>query len=251
MKNLSYWSKRNPIKARMIIGLFHILLIILGIMIGIRAYLDDIHISSGSLFLMVNVFFIAYMLYPKRGHKQGIFTYSYGRRVRHDFLLVLSSTWVLASGINNFAFQPSQNKLPQPQVSLMVAKMDAIDDMTSKKEFKFGVLKRIKEYRTAIKQQLKSMKADHQAKDDSKIVLKVLLITLILLGAIFSIGMIGALSCSISCSGNEGLAIVVFIGGAAAVVWLSVFLISKILKIGKNTHPAGKKGQEKAISHRA
>lgn len=235
MKKLAYWSKKNPIKAMIIIGLSHVLLVIIGIAMGIRTYLDEFPIPDGFLLLMVILFFTAYLFYPIRGLKTGIWKYSFSRRVKHDFILVMASTCVLAAGINNFAFQPLQNQVSQPQVSLMIVPENIGGSGLVKKELRKSILSKIKQMRTDIKQTLKLMKTDVQKGNGQKAGLKILLILLTVLVAAALWYSVAALSCQISCSGNEGLATVVLLGGTTAILALTILVIVKIVRIGKKT----------------
>lgn len=248
MKKLSYWSKNNPVKARIIIGVSHVLLLIIGMSLGIITYIDELHIPNGFLITMVSVFFIAYMLYPVRGRKTGILKYSFYRRVKHDFILVMASSCVLAAGVNNFAFQPLLIHQPQPPFTLMIAKGSFEDPGLIEKELRKNILKQIKQIRTDIKQTLKLMKADAQTGNDKKVGLKVFLIFLVLLGAAISLGGVATLSCELSCSGHEGMAVVVAVGGTAAIIGLSILAIVSILKIGKPRPVPVKKEEGKVIS---
>lgn len=234
MKNLSYWSKRNPVKARIIIGVSHVLLIILAITAGINTYLEEIHFSGKLLFVLVNLFFLAYILYPKRGHKEGIFIYSYRRRIRHDFILLITSSLILTIGVNKFAYSPVHQVEEKYQTRLMVFSLDASGSFNIQEKKKSELLSTIKSFRMEMKQHLKSMKAEKQTNRAGSTAGKVALILLTLLLAMGVAALVGVFACNIACSGNEGLAWVVLIGGAIGIVWLTVVVISKILRKRNN-----------------
>lgn len=59
---------------------------------------------------------------------------------------------------------------------------------------------------------------------------KGLLIFLTIVGALALLYLLAALSCSIACSGADGLAILVFVAGLGLIVWLSVVVIKRILR---------------------
>ena len=237
MKKLSYWSKRNPVTARIIIVISHVMLIIIGISFGIYSYLEEFHISMGFINLMVSAFFIAFLLYPIRGHKEGMYKYSYTRRVRHDFMLVMSSTCVLVAGVNNFAFQPLQSLPNQVPVQLMITTGIIEEVAPIKRGFVKSAFNQIKEYRTELKQQLKSMKAERRMNEGNKSGAKAVLILLTL---VFAVGLfigVASLSCNLSCSGHEGLATVVLLGGTIGILAGTIFAFTRILRMGKKPSP--------------
>src|SRR5687768_5763666 len=103
MKKISFWSKNNPVKARIIIGISHLLIIMIAIFLGINSYVEDVRFSKTGLLLLATVFMVAYLLYPRKGIKEGLFKYSYRRRVKHDIVMLISFTFVLVIGVNQFA----------------------------------------------------------------------------------------------------------------------------------------------------
>lgn len=231
MKKLSYWSNRNPVKARIIIGVSHVVLIILALITGINTYIEEIHFSERLLFVLVNLFFLAYIFYPKRGHKEGFFIYSYHRRIRHDVTLLLSSFLILTIGVNRFAYSPIHQEEQAYEIRLMVFK-PGVPNVTSK-ENRSELFRMFKSFRKDVKQKLNALKIDRQSHQDFTTAGKVALILLTLLLAAGVAGMVAVFACNIACSGNEGLAWAVLVGGAIGIVWLTVVVISKILRAGK------------------
>ena len=243
MKKLSYWSKRNPISARLLIALGHVIMGILGILYGIATYVDDILIPSRIIYILFIVFGVAYVFYPLRGKTVSLLKYSWSRRVKHDFILVLSYSCILTVGVNQFAFKPITTQKPQLHVRLMVVGNGGVKSPITKKEIKNGIAQSIKAYKTEIKTQLKSLKSEWKQRKENKgdlIAIKVVLILLALGLALVVASGIGNLACSLSCSGQEGLAWIVLIVGTASLVLLTLVGIRAILKIGKDPEPKPK-----------
>jgi hypothetical protein len=232
MKKLAHWSKEHPTKARIIIAMNHIALIILGITFGIGSYLYDFHISATFLAIILIVFILAYLFYPKRGEHHGIFAYSWNRRVKHDIILVLSSTCVLAAGVNQFAFQSPEFRQPMPEVRLMVIKPGGDTEIQTKKEIRKGLITQIKAYKAEIKTQLKSLKSEWRESENNTAVKIALIFLVVVFAAAAGYG-IGVLSCNLSCSGQEGLAVLVAFGGGIAILFLGFLAIRGILRMGK------------------
>ena len=237
MKKLATWGTKNPIKTRIIITLCHITLISLSILLGIGLYLEDILVAKGLLLFLVIVFSVAYLLYPKRGIKEGWFKYSWSRRVKHDVVMVLTYSCILTISVNQFAFRPMTAERAPVQVSLMVAKPGITPVIFSKKEIKKGNKSLIRKYTTEIKQQLKSLKAERKEQKGHQVPLKILLVLLVIAVAAVCFAGIGSLSCELSCAGQEGAAIIVAVVGTASIIILSVIAIRAIVRIGKKPVP--------------
>jgi protein-S-isoprenylcysteine O-methyltransferase Ste14 len=233
MKKLAIWGTKNPVKTRFIIALCHIILITLGISFGIGLYLEDILIAKGLLPFLVIVFSVAYLLYPKRGIKEGWFKYSWSRRVKHDVVMALTYSCILTISVNQFAFRPMNAERAPAQVSLMVAKPGITPVIFSKKEIKKGNKSLIRKYATEIKQQLKAFKAERKEQQGHQVPLKIFLVLLVIALAAACFAGIGALSCELSCAGQEGAAIIVAVIGTASIIILSVIAIRAIVRIGK------------------
>lgn len=216
----------------MIIAFCHIMLIALSIGFGLVTYLEDINISSRFSLLMVLAFSLAYLLYPKRKAREGLFKYSWSRRIKHDFVMALSYSSILVAGVNQFSFEPLANPVSQYKVRLLVAKHEIASVAFSKKETRKENKMQAKSIKAEIKKQLKQMKAEWKENNPNKSFLKVMLILLILGFAILLWSGIASLACSLSCNGQEGAAVVVFVAGTFAIVLLMVLAIRATIRIG-------------------
>ena len=236
MKKLSFWSKQNPIPARLLIALCHLALISLGIISGIATYLEDFAIPSRVLYILFIVFAIAFIFYPLRGKTEGLLKYSWKRRVKHDIILVLSYACILTCGVNQFAFQPISSQESALEVRLMIFKPGGETQTLTKKESRNMFAQTVKGYRAEIKTQLKLLKAEwkeSKGKKDNLVPVKILLVLLVLGVALAAAAGIGSLACELSCSGQEGLAVIVAIVGSIAIILLSILAIRAIVKMGK------------------
>ena len=233
MKKYSIWSARNPEAARMIIAFCHIMLIALSIVFGIVTYFEDIKISNRFSLVMVLAFSLAYLLYPNRKAKEGLYKYSWSRRIKHDFVMALSYSCILVAGINQFSFQPLNTSAQDYPVRLMSVNPQIASEVHSHKEVRKENKLQVKSIKAEIKKQLKSMKAEWKANNPNKSFLKIMLILLILSLAILLWSGIASLACSLSCGGQEGAAIIVFVVGTAAVILLMVIAIRATVRIGQ------------------
>ena len=88
----------------------------------------------------------------------------------------------------------------------------------------------MKQHRQTLKAEVKAIVG--QMKTQKVTGEQVLLIILTILLALLLLYGVAALSCSIACSGADGLAVLVFLLGLGLIVWLTVALIKKISRRG-------------------
>jgi cbb3-type cytochrome oxidase subunit 3 len=205
-----------------VIAVCHLLLIVITIVFGVMSYLEDIRFSLHIIPVMIALFFIAYLFYPFRGNKKGLFAYSFRRRIRHDFILVAVSSCMLVSGINFIAFEPINYYAQETAVNVRLMASTSISPYKAPtgKTLKRGVSEIIKRFKIQIKNQLKELKEQRKNGEGEKVAGKVFLIFLLVLFAAGLVGLLGSLSCSISCSGNVALAVIVFFFGTFLIIYL-------------------------------
>ena len=220
MKQLSLWAKKNPWKARLIIIVSHILILLLAWFTGseISGLSDEL---PGNLkIIFVFVFVIAAFSYPVKKSKA---VYSYAKQKTCDFLLALSTfgmvTGIAASGEISFgslsplyANTPSaiNNKKKDPTAEQILASLKYRDKSSLTR-----VEKRI--LKNEFKKQLKIWtlaKISGNKEEGGKAGLLILAIV----GAVGLFFLVASLSCSLSCNGSDAAAVVVLLLGTAAIV---------------------------------
>ena len=229
MKRLSFWAKHHVFESRIFIVLIWISLNILGYFSG-RLF-NDLAIEIPVYYLQVStcIVFVVAMLYPRKRHSsKKSFLQSYNFRKALDFA-VASATFIMilylgnqkditVSGVQSIyamEFPSYPNKLQRGNDSVFqnyYAKLIATKSYSKKERNNY------------VKQQLHSIKKD---KDLTKTQKKLLIALCIILATGLILGL-AALSCSLSCSGMEGLAVLVGLGGTALVILLLFHLIKKI-----------------------
>ncbi|MEN8121626.1 MAG: hypothetical protein ABFS35_14845 [Bacteroidota bacterium] len=238
MKNLSYWGKNNPGKTRKIIAILHILLVFNAFSLATLTSLFDIDIPRAVLLIFGGIFFIAYFLYPSKKTKNGIFKYSYKKQKTLDFLLVVSYFLILSFGLKYTTIISETDHAKQ--LPILVQGDSPQQDVKNQGEPLFDSKLTFKELRKKIKSEFKELKKELKKQKDKPgiVFLKVFLVILSLAAAIGLGYLIAALACSLSCSGMEGLAVIVLIFGWAGVVLLTVVSIKNIVKkIGMKVDP--------------
>jgi hypothetical protein len=238
MRKLSKWAKINPKSSRIIIGFSHLLVVINAFCLGVILFVFDYGESKWSSIIIANLFFISYLLYPRKDIKNERFRYSYTRQKILDFSLVIFYSVVIAFGVNSFLIQNNYdyNLYRQPTAEFTVIKPKSKNQTTTRKNLKSEVEVKIKKLRKQIKHELRGLKKELKRENDKGgvVALKILL-TLLTIGVALLLGyLIAGLACSLACSGQGGLAWVVLVLGWGGMIWLGIIAIKNILsKIGK------------------
>jgi hypothetical protein len=242
MKKISLWGKNNPWKARIIIAVSHLLLTGMAIGLGIQSYLDDVRVSREMIEAFIIIFILAYFLYPIRGMKKGIFTHTYIRQKKHDFILAFSTFLFIGGATNQYAYEPLAVSDAQlhvvPVVYRLKEQQKAPSSIAAKKDFRMA----LKSYVKDIKLQVKEMKRkknnglslpEGNYSKGGLVAAKVLLFLLTLSLAFFLFVGVASLACTLSCNGQEGAAVLVFIGGLSLIIFLMIISIRGIVRMGK------------------
>ena len=216
MKRISKWAQRHPMTARLIITLCHLLIIANGLLAGLFLFFNDWQHASYTLFLLMTSFTLLVIFYPERGRKTGPFKHSYRSQKAFDFGLVFFTFLMISVGSNNWlAKKFGTVAISSPTATFIVNKQKK----PSKRQLKKQIRKELRALKKVFKKQ--------RNKKGTKVVR--ILLTLLLFGAAVGIGFLTAIaSCSFSCSGNNGMAVLVVLGGVAAIVLLLSFSLPKL-----------------------
>jgi membrane protein implicated in regulation of membrane protease activity len=236
MKKLSIWAKGHKWQSRFIIVASFILLTGCGLIAGFLLDELSINLPFALLVVVISLFIFAGISYPawKRVTTEKGRTRFYFRQKTCDLLLA-SCTFLMVVCIANNPGQSLRYSTPvfNPVMgSIAVTPKDSVKrTYISLAEFKKSMMDengkplKWKERKKLLKTQIRAIHRSAEISDGGKVAL---IILSILVAVALVIG-IGALSCSISCGGSEGLAIIVFILGIAGVSLLLVYVIKRIL----------------------
>lgn len=224
MKAIAQWASNNVYKSRILLVLLHSLGLITALIAGFLLFAFDINVNSLFILLFGGIYFAGYYFYPSRTSKS-----SYLKRKTYDFIVVFSCFMIITLGFNDFLSQPDINRTI-PKATFIVNK----ENIQKKNQEYNSPLKKIRKEAKLLKRNVKKesrlLKKKLQKKGGEQPVVPVLLILLVILSTSLVIGGIIGLSCSLSCSGNPGLATVVLIVGGVGVILASIFFIKNILK---------------------
>jgi len=214
MKSISFWAKENPRKAQISIVLLYVCLNLLAICFGFIFRESGILFSELLMDISFFIFVSAVLLYKKKAN--------YYYRKSLDFILISTTFLMLGFWANRaeertfytpFSFHTATGITTKPVVNEEPNHKSIAGEKTASK----------KEWRKAEKAKAKKERREIATW------LKVLLILLVVASAIFLSYLVAILSCNISCSGAEGLAIVVLVLGLTGAIGGGVVLIRRIL----------------------
>jgi hypothetical protein len=214
MKQTSFWAKANPRKAQLSIFFLYILINVIAFGGGILIYETGIRFEDFFLDIAFIVFLLSFLLYKKDA--------KYHYRKTLDFLLAISTFLMIAFWGNRMTDRVPYMPLSSYTASGVTIKSTPSGDHTDK-EISVSQSLNKKDWQKAGNGKIKKEKR----KIDTWV--KVLLIALVLVAAFYLSYFVAALACNISCSGAEGLAIVVLVLGLAGTIGGGFFLIRRIL----------------------
>ncbi|MBK7873519.1 MAG: hypothetical protein IPJ74_24075 [Saprospiraceae bacterium] len=222
MLQLSYWAKTHPWQARWFIVVAHLLLIFIAIRFGLILFVSDIYFTDVQVIFAISIFSTGWLFYPLILNKT-----NYLRQKCCDFLLALG-TFLLFTTFGNHLPKHLEIQNSITEASATFTALKAIDE--GKSAFSKKWKQPIKQY---IKHRIVSLK---QEKASTKQVLLIILVGLVAAGLLL---LLAAVSCSISCNGADGLAILVLIAGLVGLTFLTIFLIRRILGKHKRRSSTG------------
>ncbi len=231
MKQVSYWAKENVVKSRLLIVTFWILLNTIGLFVGKLFREIEIDMPKNFLYICCIVLTILWIKYPQKANKKAKeHNNFYACRKTFDCLLCVT-TLVLIVYTGNHWRNLNANLNSATASSVLTFPKDSansktlllkhfVDDVKSKDISKLSNSEKSK----IIKKQISVIKANKDLTKGEK----TLLIILSIVVASFLLFGIAALSCSLACSGMEGLAALVALGGTALIVFLLVKVLKKL-----------------------
>jgi hypothetical protein len=241
MKSLSFWARDHKIAARIIIALCYVILNITGLFLGDLIYSVSGTFNVALLLIPVIMTITGYIFYPKKKYKDSYQNF-YVRQKANDFILITATFLfvVFAGNSVNRNFD-----LGNP-VSASIIKRPAQNTQNIAKEKRSHYPRFSKKN---LRQQLKAWRYSYRTAGDDK---KSFLTVLVIAGAIIVFFFVAALSCNISCSGNEALGTTVLILGIAGIAYGATKLIQRITrgpkaKKEKPAEPENKPAEEPVV----
>jgi len=219
MKSISFWGRDHKIAARIIIGLCYIILNIAGLVLG-----DLLHSIWGNfnialLLIPIAMTITGYVLYPNKKYKDSYRNF-YVRQKGNDFLLI-TATFLFLVFAGNSANRSFDFVTPV-SAAIAIRPAESINNIAKEKRAHYpGFSKK------ALRQQLKAWRYAYRTAGNGN---KTLLIVAVIAGALVLFIFLAALSCNISCSGNEALGTTVLLLGIAGIAYGATKIIQRITR---------------------
>lgn len=225
MLRLTLWAQARPTKARFLLIILHILLVMVAIRLGLALDLAGVSISVIGPLLAAAVILLGFMAYP---YGKPIARATWRRRKTAEATILTGAVVAIALLAVQLvsapiAAIPTTTTAPSAHFTSLTHPDATLDAATVERK---GRDKRL--WRRAMRAKVKDYLRGQQRKIDNWGAAA--LITLSVLLAVFLEMLILALACSISCNGAEGLAVVVGVLGTAGVIILAVVGIGAILR---------------------
>ncbi len=218
MKTISRWASRHKWAARFLIVLAHGFLFSIAVVAGTICSTTGVEFPSMILTFLMISFLALVFKYPTRHRRPLAIRYSYWKARMMDAALITTSVCMIIA-----VTAQSETLRPYPQANEYRV-INVVHENTPKNE-------RIhrKTLRRSFRQEVRNfLHSNKERLSHSAVVLLSVLLILLTLAAFFAVL---ALSCSIACSGAEGIALLVFFSGVALVGLLCVlgmrWLLSK------------------------
>ena len=213
MKQLSYWAKLHPKAARLIILLLYVPINIAGYFLGFTLW--NTGVQLGTIFIQFVILFVLalYLLYPQRAS-------FYKRKLFHGLMAVCTFCMI--------CFYGNQINNPNPNIFFI--------NSTQAVSYTYIQESGLRSESSTIKKENRQLKKEFRkffkrSADENNLPLwaKILLITLTAAVAAGLLISLAYLSCSLSCSGAEALAVIVGITGVVGITIGAIFVIRAIL----------------------
>jgi len=237
MKKISIWAKQNPWKARITIIFSHILLFLLAWFTGTQLYAIGKELPAFFMFLFVLIYLIAAFTYPSKKNKSGTnIPFLYLKQKSSDLLLAAATFGMVvclaADNENVFRFYTT-SFANLTSVSIKGKEKSTANEILASLKYRDkSTLTRSEKkiLRQEFKKELKlyTIAKLSGKKDEAGNAGLIILAIIAALGLLY---VLAALSCSISCSGSEGAAVLVVVLGTAAIV-VGLIVVIRAIKRG-------------------
>ena len=226
MKNLSTWASKNRTKSILLLIFLHILLGYFYFYTGVFFYLEGIKTPKILVPIASSLFILAWLFYPIKEAQQGIYKNTFFKRKFWQSIALISAAIFFIHAGNHLSRAAMANEVVTYHAESVVLDSKELhrNNKRQARSLKRSLRKKFRQrLRSKIKQLFQFRKRSEQGR-------KILYFVLIILGAIFLTFLLIGLSCTIACSGNEALSIIVLLGGFFLILWGLVAIYRKMFK---------------------
>jgi len=220
MKKISNWAKKHKWQSWLLIAAIHVFLVYLAIYSSILLYLEDIVLPTSLFYLFLTIGGAAYLVYPIKGIKKGLFKSSFEKRKGLEFTIIISSFCMIFLMFNQLAHvnhqetrRPSQSEA-RTVILVPEAKKSTTNEV--KKWLKKRHQKRVK--------RIKKLWQKSSNREQGLLIFSTLfLIFLAAIGVSF-------LGCSIGCNGLGALGFAIMLIKWTAIIFGLTAIIRNIVR---------------------
>lgn len=227
----SRWGKNHVSVARFLIVCSHLLLTALALWSGLVFAQHSITISNNVFLGALFFFMMALLLYPSKSKRNFIQQYKYQKSC--DLVLVATTFLMILQVGNQFSNQdlPSISSFQNTVQASMLSKPSdgSLTNKVTTPPHKLSWKEKIQLKKNLIR---KYFEQEKEYSDGEKVGYTILGI----LGATLLLFLVVILACNLSCSGAEGLAIMVAIVGTSGIIFLLALLFKELFGKKKSSH---------------
>ena len=230
MYALSLWARHHKWASRFVIISIYVLLHLIGFCLGNALTVHHITLPASLFYAVAFLFFAGVGGYPSRERKE-CYRHFYAARKTADGLLAVTTFLMMIWVANNagtlgFAANKAYAAVVQPVKP--ANKKPLLQRFFSVKNPIWRVLPRFDTDTRTFKKLKANVQTLRKAYSDTSKGGKIALTILLVLVALGLIGLLAGLSCNLSCSGSDGLAILVGVVGTGLVIFLFIRVIQRI-----------------------
>lgn len=222
MKKIAFWAREHKRAARFTIIACYLFLNIIGLFLGDLIHSFKIEFTPLFFGFVTLMTIFGWMIYPSKSRKYQYKNF-FARQKSADLLLI-SATFLFIVYVGN-SLNSHRNSYPNSLQAASIVHTNTGTNVSANTVAKTNLSK--KSLRKKIRTEFKKLRKAYKESSDSQ---KTIYIILAVLAAAGLVWLLSAAACSISCSGSEALAIVVFTLGLGGIVFGLVKLIQRITR---------------------
>lgn len=225
MKRISFWAYHHKWTARVLIIFSLLILNCIGLFLGDALVVSKFIVPSLWIYAIAFLYIVGFVTYPSKNERSRDKNF-YNRRKVSDLLLLSTTFLLIISFGNHYELQRNQSPFHFTYASASEVKANAL---SAHENSIFPSTKKkpslIKQWKKKLKENIRTIRKEYKEASSGE---KAALIVLTLIVALALLFLVLNLSCSLSCSGSDGAALVVGLLGTALIVFLSVRVIKRI-----------------------
>jgi predicted membrane channel-forming protein YqfA (hemolysin III family) len=225
MKKISIWASVNKWPARIIITVSYFVFNTIALFLGDALAIDDVIIPSSWIYLLGFIAVVGFIFYPSKKNKSDYDNF-YRSQKTCDLLLISTGFLLIIAFGNHFHLPKNQSPFSftyAGAASISVEKNSTVVKVIEPARKKKGSL--IKQWKQKLKENIRRIRQEYKDASPGE---KTALIIVTILVALLLLYLVAALSCNISCSGNDAAAVIVLLLGTGLLVFLTVRVIKRI-----------------------